>query len=361
MLVLGERHFETTNGRAPQSSWLTIPQRGLYTGVMVLGAVGTGKTSACMYPYTDQRLRWKASDPKRKIGGLILEVKGDFCQQVRGMLARAGRASDYTEIRLGGDICYNPLHNDLDPYAVAYAIATLVNNLFGKSKEPFWQQAHTALLKFVILLRRLADGYTTFAEVWARATGRSSLRSFNACARISSMRMIALPIDFIGFMVVLMDHPVTTHALSGPCVPPLFDGVLRTCSNQPLPSGFRPTAVLKTTMWERRFRTSGRPLSRASAPPWTQTSPTIGSCSCGRSPRNSGSTREAVVETAVQRLDLSQKQAGEAYTLAETFESNPRSVWGYVQGLTRLSQRTPWQDGRFTLDRAASRLLTTVH
>ena len=74
-----------------------------------------------------------------------------------------------------------------------------------------------------------------------------------------------------------------------------------------------------------------------------------------------GSTRQAVEETAVQRLDLSQKQAGEAYTLAETFESNPRSVWGYVQGLTRLSQRTPWQDGRFNLDRAASRLLTTVH
>ena len=74
-----------------------------------------------------------------------------------------------------------------------------------------------------------------------------------------------------------------------------------------------------------------------------------------------GSSREAVIETAVQRLDLSQKQAGEAYTFAETFESNPRSVWGYVQGLTRLSQRTPWQDGRFALDRAASRLLTSVH
>ena len=53
-------HLETTNGRAPQPSWLTIPQRGLYTGVMVIGAVGTGKTSACMFPYTDQLLRWKA-------------------------------------------------------------------------------------------------------------------------------------------------------------------------------------------------------------------------------------------------------------------------------------------------------------
>src|SRR3990170_2825172 len=165
-LVLGESHLETTTGRAPAPTWLTIPQRGLYTGVMVVGAVGTGKTSACMYPYTDQLLRWRADDPQRKIGGLVLEVKGDFCQQVRGMLSRAGRASDYTEIRLGGDVCYNPLHNDLDPYAVAFAIATLVNNLFGRSKEPFWQQAYTDLLKFVILLRRLVDGYTTFAEVY---------------------------------------------------------------------------------------------------------------------------------------------------------------------------------------------------
>ena len=74
-----------------------------------------------------------------------------------------------------------------------------------------------------------------------------------------------------------------------------------------------------------------------------------------------GPTREAVIETAVRRLDLSQKQATEAYTLAEEHETNPRSVWGYVQGLTRLSQGTPWQDGRYVLDRAASRLLTTAH
>src|SRR5438067_8594825 len=74
-----------------------------------------------------------------------------------------------------------------------------------------------------------------------------------------------------------------------------------------------------------------------------------------------GPTRDAVLEAVVQRLMLSQKQAAEAYTLAEAHEPNPRSVWGYVQGLTRLSQRTPWQDGRFALDRAASRLITSVH
>jgi hypothetical protein len=165
-LVLGETHRLTTPGRAAEPTWLTIPQRGLYTGIMILGAVGTGKTSACMYPYVDQLLRWRASDADHKVGGLVLEVKGDFCRQVRGILARAGREPDYIEVGIDSGVCYNPLHNDLDPYAVAFAIATLLNNLFGKSKEPFWQQAYTDLLKFVILLRRITDGYTTLAEVY---------------------------------------------------------------------------------------------------------------------------------------------------------------------------------------------------
>ena len=72
-------------------------------------------------------------------------------------------------------------------------------------------------------------------------------------------------------------------------------------------------------------------------------------------------TRDGVLDAVTLRLDLPRKHAAEAFTLAEQYETNPRSVWGYVQGLTRLSQRTAWQDGRFALDRAASRLLTTVH
>ena len=165
-LVLGEAHFATSPDRASAPTWLTIPQRGLYTGVMILGAVGSGKTSACMYPYVNQLLRWRADDPSHKLGGLVLEVKGDFCHQVRRMLVEANREHDYLEIGLDTGVCYNPLHNDLDPYAVAYAIATLLNNLFGRSKEPFWQQAYTDLLKFVISLRRITEGYTTLAEVY---------------------------------------------------------------------------------------------------------------------------------------------------------------------------------------------------
>jgi hypothetical protein len=65
-------------------------------------------------------------------------------------------AEDYIEISLDSEYCYNPLHNDLDAYALAYNIASLLNNLFGRGKEPFWQQAYTNLVKFIILLHKAA-------------------------------------------------------------------------------------------------------------------------------------------------------------------------------------------------------------
>ena len=63
---------------------------------------------------------------------------------------------------------------------------------------------------------------------------------------------------------------------------------------------------------------------------------------------------------AHERLRLEERTTQTAYVLAEHYEPNLRSVWGCVQGLTRLSQSTPYQDERFTLDRAASRLLATL-
>ena len=101
-----------------------------------------------MYPFSDQLLGYKASDCDAHASGLVLEVKGDFCQKIRAILNSHARGGDYLEISLESEWAYNPLHNDLDGYALAYGIASLLNNLFGKGKEPFWQQAYTNLVKF---------------------------------------------------------------------------------------------------------------------------------------------------------------------------------------------------------------------
>ncbi len=167
-VVVGEQHHPVADREEPDPRWLTLPERGLYTGVLVCGAIGSGKTSACMRPFARQLLGWQAGDSTKRMAGLVLEVKGDFCHQVRAILEDAGRAEDYVELGLGGRWRWNPLGDHrLDSYSLAYTIATLINQLFGRSKEPFWQQAYVNLVRWIIELHRLLpDRWVTLREVY---------------------------------------------------------------------------------------------------------------------------------------------------------------------------------------------------
>ena len=73
-----------------------------YTGVAIFGAVGSGKTSACMHPFAPQLLSWHATNPERRAAALVLEVKGDFCYNIRRMLTELDQGGDYIELRCPG-------------------------------------------------------------------------------------------------------------------------------------------------------------------------------------------------------------------------------------------------------------------
>ena len=165
-LVIGELHHRGRPEPSDEPRWLTIPSRGLFTGVGIFGAIGAAKTSGCMLPFAEQILGFQATDPAKRIGGLMLEVKGDFCHKIRSLLEKFDRGGDYVEVSLDGPYRYNPLHNDLDAYTLAFGIASLLNNLYGRSKEPFWQQAYTNLIKFIILLHKVLYDYVTLFDVY---------------------------------------------------------------------------------------------------------------------------------------------------------------------------------------------------
>lgn len=74
-----------------------------------------------------------------------------------------------------------------------------------------------------------------------------------------------------------------------------------------------------------------------------------------------GASKDDVIDALFARRLLGRRDAGAAYDMAEEFESvhgNPRSVWGMVQGVTRLSQATPYADARAKLDMAAGKILS---
>ncbi len=165
-LVVGELHHPKRPDPAQDPRWLTIPERGLFTGMAILGAIGSGKTTGCMVPFAEQILGYRSQEPDKRASALVLEVKGDFCYKVRKLLEKYHRTDDYVEVSLQGQYRYNPLHNDLEAYALAFGIASLLNNLFGRGKEPFWQQAYTNLVKFIILLHKVLYDYVTLFDVY---------------------------------------------------------------------------------------------------------------------------------------------------------------------------------------------------
>ena len=167
-IVIGEVHHPVEAREIFSPSWLTIPERGLYTGVAIFGAVGSGKTSACMNPFARQLLGWQAGNEQMRAAALVLEVKGDFCHDIRQILVEAGRGQDYIELGMDARSQWNPLSAWwLDSYSLAYTVSSLLNQLFGKGKEPFWQQAYTNLVRWIIELHRVfPERWVTLQQVY---------------------------------------------------------------------------------------------------------------------------------------------------------------------------------------------------
>ena len=72
----------------------------------------------------------------------------------------------------------------LDSYSLAYTVASLLNQLFGKGKEPFWQQAYTNLVRWIIELHRvLPEQWVTLQQVYQCAIGPGSFRGQDQTGR----------------------------------------------------------------------------------------------------------------------------------------------------------------------------------
>ncbi len=192
-LVLGELHHQTKPKPSPAPQWLSIPARGLYTGICIVGATGSGKTRAILLPAMRQLFAYKAGDPEQRLSGVVLEVKGDLCGHVQRLLKQCGRGEDYVEVSLTGNLRYNPLNNDADPYAQAFSIASVIIAIWGKGKEPFWVQSYTDLVRYVIMLHRVRDEYVAMVNIFRTVISAGTLETM-----LTQTGRRFTPVSFIG-------------------------------------------------------------------------------------------------------------------------------------------------------------------
>ena len=144
-----------------------IPEKGLYQNMLITGTIGTGKTSSAMYPFVKQLLEFNNQDIHKKIGMLILDVKGNFYKQVKKYAFDYNRLDDLVIIELGKEVYYNPLHKpNLKPTVLANRLKTILTLFSPNNSESYWLDKTEEILNQCIKLCRLYNnGYVTFLEI----------------------------------------------------------------------------------------------------------------------------------------------------------------------------------------------------
>ena len=144
-----------------------LPKSGLFQNFLITGTIGSGKTSSAMYPFTKQLIKYNYLNPNKKIGMLILDVKGNYYSQVKKYVQNYNLQDDLIVIELNTNITYNPLYKpNLKPIVLANRLKTILELFSENNSESYWlDKAEQILAEAIKLCRLYNHGYVTFAEI----------------------------------------------------------------------------------------------------------------------------------------------------------------------------------------------------
>lgn len=154
-------------GLALDNSPIFLPLKGLFQNILITGTIGSGKTSSAMYPFTEQLIKFNSSNKNEKIGMLILDVKGNYHNQVYKYCKKYNRLNDLIVIELNKKVKYNPLDKpNLKPSILANRLKTILTLFSPNNGEDFWlDKVEQVLTECIKLCRLYNNGYVTFTEI----------------------------------------------------------------------------------------------------------------------------------------------------------------------------------------------------
>ncbi len=120
-----------------------------------------------MYPFTKQLLEYNSLNPSKKIGMLILDVKGNYYKQVKEYAKKYNLENDLIVLELASNTFYNPLHKPhLKAQVLASRLKTILLLFSENNTESYWlDKAEEVLTECIKLCRLYNNGYVTFTEL----------------------------------------------------------------------------------------------------------------------------------------------------------------------------------------------------
>ena len=120
-----------------------------------------------MYPFTKQLMEYNNKNPNDKISMLILDVKGNYSNQIKKFAKKYNLENDLLIIGLSSNIYFNPLHKpNLKPQVLANRIKTILTLFSENNSESYWlDKAEQVISEAIKLCRLYNNGYVTFLEL----------------------------------------------------------------------------------------------------------------------------------------------------------------------------------------------------
>ena len=120
-----------------------------------------------MYPITDQLININSYKDNEKIGMLILDVKGNYYNQVCKYAKKYNRTDDIVVIEINGKYKYNPLDKkNIKASVLANRLKIIMELFSGNTSESFWIDKSEQIICEAIKLCRLYNAeYVTFEEL----------------------------------------------------------------------------------------------------------------------------------------------------------------------------------------------------
>lgn len=152
-----------------------IPEKSLYQNILITGGIGTGKTASAMYPFTKQLIKYENDNSSKKLGFLILDVKGNYYSKVKEFAKEYDRLNDVIVIEINGKYTYNPLNKpNLKASILANRIKTILLLFSPNNSESYWlDKSEQVIESFITLCRMYNNGYVTFEELHKLVTDKN--------------------------------------------------------------------------------------------------------------------------------------------------------------------------------------------
>lgn len=142
------------------NNYIGINIDGCYQNILITGSIGSGKTSAAINTLLYELL-------KKDIYGLILDVKGNYIDNVRKIAKLCNKENNIIEISLKSKFSYNPLDS---PNVSSIELANILRNILeiiseNKTSDGFWLDKSEGYIRDLITIMRFYMDNINFKEM----------------------------------------------------------------------------------------------------------------------------------------------------------------------------------------------------